>query len=39
LASGKKRRKYLLVYILVVVGVFVVGVLVGPLLREKGISD
>jgi germination protein M len=36
LASGKKRRKYLLVYILVVVGVFVVGVLVGPLLREKG---
>jgi len=36
LASGKKRRKYLLVYILAVVGVFVVGVLVGPLLREKG---
>lgn len=36
MASRKKRRKYLLVYILVVVGVFVVGVLVGPLLREKG---
>lgn len=36
MASRKKRRKYLLVYILVVVGVFVVGVLIGPLLREKG---
>lgn len=36
MASRKKRRKYLLVYIVVVVGVFVVGVLVGPLLREKG---
>ncbi len=36
MVSRKKRRKYVLVYILVVVGVFVVGVLVGPLLREKG---
>ena len=36
MASRKKRRKYLAVYILVVVGVFVAGVLVGPLLREKG---
>jgi len=36
LVSRKKRRKYLLVYIIVVVGVFVVGVLVSPLLREKG---
>jgi germination protein M len=36
LVSRKKRRKNLAVYILVVVGVFVVGVLVGPLLREKG---
>jgi germination protein M len=36
LVSRKKKRKYLLVYILVVAGVFVGGVLVGPLLREKG---
>jgi germination protein M len=36
LVSRKKRRKNLVVYILVIVGVFVVGVLVGPLLREKG---
>ena len=36
MASRKKRRKHLLVYILVLIGVFVVGVLVGPYLREKG---
>ena len=36
--SGKKKkfRKILAVYVLVVVGVFVAGVWVGPLLREKG---
>ncbi|MFQ5836105.1 MAG: GerMN domain-containing protein [bacterium] len=32
----KKSRKYLLVYILLVVGVFAAGAWVGPLLREKG---
>jgi germination protein M len=38
LVSRKKRksRKNLAVYILVVIGVFVVGVWVGPYLREKG---
>ena len=36
MVSNKKRRKYVLVYILVVVVVFVAGVWVGPLLREKG---
>ncbi|MFQ6066408.1 MAG: GerMN domain-containing protein [bacterium] len=35
-AKKRKSRKSLVVYILVVIGVFVVGVLVGPYLREKG---